>query len=189
MIRINLLPKQQRAKISHAKKELVLLVLVLTGLLLGMNGIQNRLDYKVQGLKVTKEELLLQKRKLRAKISHISKLQKQHEKIKKKIEVIKDIRQQQSLPIRYLDLLVRTLPEKKMWFQALELDQEGTMQLKGIAMDNQVFAQYLQELRHSPLIRDIILKKTSKQNIDKFELIAFQCQIKTVTKRPDSKKS
>jgi len=189
MLRINLLPKQQRAKISHTKKELVLLLLLLTGLVLVMNTVQHKVDLEVKQLKETKHNLSLKKRKLQAQISHINKLQKKHKKIQKKIDIIKEIRQQQSLPIRYLDILIKLLPDKKMWFQTLQMDQQGTIQLKGIAMDNQVFAQYLQDLRKTTLIQDIILKKTSKQNIDEFELISFQCQIKTVSKMPKSQKS
>jgi type IV pilus assembly protein PilN len=189
MIRINLLPAQQRARISHGEKELLLFVLLLAGLGLGMHTHQKHLASQIQHLKKTEQTLTEQNNTLKAKLKHIQTLQTQYKTIQQKIDIIKDIRQKQSLPVRYLDLLIRTLPEQKMWFESLQMNPEGTILLRGIAMDNQVFAKYIQRLRNSSLIQDIILKQTSKQTVMDYELIAFQCQIQTRSNAASSKKS
>jgi hypothetical protein len=48
-----------------------------------------------------------------------------------------------------------------------------------VALDNQILAEYIKNLRQSPYIEQIDLKKSSKRQIMGYELITFDFYIKT----------
>jgi type IV pilus assembly protein PilN len=188
MLRINLLPKQKRAKVSNVEKELVLFVLVLVMVGIGGYFAQSWIGTKVDRLQEIKQEKSAVKRKLQHKVARISKIKDQIEETKEKIGIIKKIRAKQSLPIRYLNELVAQLPKDKIWFKSLNLDPGGNLNLSGIALDNQAFASYIQHLRSSRYIHDISLKQTSRKNIKGLGLVSFQCRISTTDKATADKK-
>ncbi len=178
MIHINLLPVQKRAKVSNVEKELVLFVLVLIIVGLSMAMTQRWLGSQVNVLEVAKQEKTQEKNRLLKKIKRINEIEKKLQATRTRINVIKQIRAEQSLPVRYLDELVTTLPEDKMWFQSLRLNSNGGIQLNGIALDNQVFAMYVKNLRQSSYVMDVILNRTSRKSFRGLGLVAFQCSIK-----------
>ena len=178
MIRINLLPVQKRAKVTNVEKELVLFVLVLILAGLSMAMTQRWLSNQVNELEQVKQERVQEKNRLQKKVRRINEIEKKLRATSNRINVIKQIRSEQSLPVRYLDELVTTLPEDKMWFQSLRLSSNGGIQLNGIALDNQVFAMYVKNLRQSPYIQDVTLNRTSRKSISGLGLVSFQCSIK-----------
>jgi type IV pilus assembly protein PilN len=188
MLRINLLPKQKRAKVSNVEKELVLFVLVLAMVGIGAYFTQSWIGSKVDRLQGIKQEKRAVKRQLQRKVARIGKIKDQIEETKEKIEIIKKIRAKQSLPIRYLNELVAQLPKDKIWFESLNLNSGGDLNLSGIALDNQAFASYIQHLRNSEYIRDINLKQTSRKNIKGLGLVSFQCRISTNDQTTSDKK-
>jgi type IV pilus assembly protein PilN len=178
MIRINLLPKQQRAKVSRAGKELTVFVVLLAVFLLVAGFNQYRLQQKAKHLEQTLQEKRERRQQLLKQVGKVNRLQDQLQEAQDKIQIIKKIRLKQHRPVRYLDELVRNLPREKIWFKSLHLDSQGIINLEGIALDNQSFAVYAQNLRGSNYIRDIVLKQTSRKEINGLGLVAFSCQIR-----------
>ncbi|MFP4212620.1 MAG: PilN domain-containing protein [Desulfohalobiaceae bacterium] len=183
MIRINLLPKQQRSKVSRAGKELTLFVSLLIIFVLGAVFFQVRLTQQVQDLEQVRQEKSQRRQELLKQVAEVNKLQDQLEETQDKIEIIKQIRLKQSRPVRYLDQLVRNLPHERLWFESLQMDNQGMINLEGIALDNQSFASYVQQLRGSDYIQDIVLRQTSRKEINNLDLIAFSCQIRPATQQ------
>lgn len=179
MIRINLLPQPQRAKISQAGKQLTMFVAVLAIFVLGAAFHQYRLQQKIQQLQYDQQEKIAKKNEFLDQVGRVNELQKRLEETQDKIQIIQSIRRKQARPIRYLDELVNYLPREKIWFESLHLDPQGTILLEGIALDNQVFASYVQRLRNSPFIHDILLRQTSRKMINGLGLVAFNCQIES----------
>ncbi len=178
MIQINLLPVQTRAKVSHVEKELVLFVLILVLAGVSMAMTQRWLGSQVHALEQVKQDRVQEKNRLLKRIKRINDIEEKLQATRTRINVIKKIRARQSLPVRYLDELVTTLPKDKMWFESLRLSANGGIQLNGIALDNQVFAMYVKNLRQSPYIQDVTLNRTSRKSIRELGLVAFQCSIK-----------
>jgi len=178
MIRINLLPVQKRAKVSNVEKELFLFVLILVLAGLSMVMTQRWLTAQVRDLEQVKQERVQEKNRLLKKIQRINAIEKKLQATRTRIDVIKEIRAAQSLPVRYLDEMVTTMPEDKMWFESLRLSANGAIQLNGIALDNQVFAMYVKKLRQSPYVQDVTLNRTSRKSISGLGLVSFQCNIR-----------
>jgi len=177
MIRINLLPQTKRAKTSEVGKQIIIFSLGAMVLLVGVLGINYWLQTRIEKLQVIEKEKQAQKNRLLVKVARVSKLKKELESVQTKIKVIKEIRQTQNLPIHYIDELISNLPESKIWFEAFKLEKDGRIDLRGVALDNQIFAYYVQKLRSSPYIKEVMTQRTSRRRILTYDLVEFQCQI------------
>ncbi len=178
MIKINLLPNQEKVKKDKGKRELGIFILLLFIFGFGICNHHWKTQTKIERLKQVKKEKKEIKLNLQKKTKKIRNLKSEIANLKSRIKIIKKIRKVQTLPIQYLNELVVHLTPKTIWFNSLQLESDGTIQLKGIALDNQIFAQYISGLRDSNLIKDVILKRTSRQKVTGLKLISFQCNIK-----------
>jgi len=179
MIRINLLPKQKRAKVSNVEKEVVLYVLILCILGISVYFTNSWITSRVSSLEQTKKQKQVVRNKLLRKTREIREIEDQLKEIASRVDAIKMIRSKQGLPIRYLNELVVNLPQESIWFESLQMRSDGTLSLQGIAMDNQIFATYIKTLRESEYVQDVRLGQTSRKDINNLSLIAFTCTIQT----------
>ena len=177
MIKINLLPRSKRVKASHAGKEAVIFFLGVIVLFVGVWGVNCWLNAEIKQLQALEQEKQAEKTRLFVKVARVNKLKKELESVQIKIKIIKEIRQAQNLPIHYIDELISNLPESKIWFESFNLDKGGRINLRGVALDNQIFAYYVQKLRSSPYIKEVRTLRTSRRKILTYDLVEFQCQI------------
>ncbi|MCF8104915.1 MAG: PilN domain-containing protein [Desulfohalobiaceae bacterium] len=179
MIKINLLPEQKRAKVANVEKEVVLFLLVLGLLGCGMFFAQNWISTRIDSLRTANSQKNEQKISLLKKIGTINTLEKKSKEAGQYIEVIKDIRSRQTRPVRFLDELVSNLPRGQIWFESMEMEKDGQLEVTGVALDNQVFAGYVKKLRSSAVISNVILHQTSRKKIREYNLVAFRCRIES----------
>ena len=177
MLKINLLPAQERAKVANVEKEVVLFGLSLLFILICLFLVQQQLSNKVNALENQKESLVNTKNQLQPKIDRIDKVEKKINKIQNRLNVIKKIRKRQSLPVQYLKNLVDNMQGDKIWFNSLQMGSKGDIELSGIAINNQAFAEYVEDLKTTALIQDINIKQTSRKEIKGLNLISFECSI------------
>ncbi len=177
MITINLLPEKSRTQVANVEKEVILFVLMLILLLIGLSFSQRWISHQVQSAREIKEQKTAQKLELLKKIGTINQLEKKTQELQAYIQAIRSIRAEQSHPVRFLDTLVSKLPPDKIWFESLALNEDKHIDLTGVALDNQVFADYVKDLRTSPYILDVILHQTNQKKIQEYSLVAFRCRI------------
>ncbi|MFW6243742.1 MAG: PilN domain-containing protein [Desulfovibrionales bacterium] len=178
MIRVNLLPVQKRARVTNVEKELILFVLTLVLLAIVLSLTQGWVASKVNGLESEKRKNLAIKNELSQRLEKYHEMEAALDRVSSRLEAIKAIRKDQGLPVRYVDTLVSRMPEEKMWFESLLMKSNGEINLSGVALDNQVFAAYVEELRISPYIRSVSIGQTSRRTVQNLDLVAFQFRIK-----------
>ena len=177
MIKINLLPEHSRIRVANVEKEVVLYGLMVVLLILVMGLGQRWMSQRLQSARELQEQKTAHKLELLKKIGKINQLEKDTQQLQAYILAIKSIRSEQSRPVRFLDELVKNLPQDRIWFESLNLNQDQHIDLTGVALDNQIFANYVKKLRKSPIISDVVLHQTSRKNIRKFSLVAFRCRV------------
>lgn len=177
MIRINLLPKQKRVKIRNPRKEIWLWGLLLTVIISGMAGSVLWIDSSIAGLERDKAAKTAIRTQLLGKVAKVNSLKKQLAEVQRKINVIRGIREKQSLPVQYVDTLVSRLPEGKIWFEAFSLGDDGRMDIRGVALNNQSFASYVEWLRQSELIMGVVTRRTSRRTIQGLDLVEFTVNV------------
>lgn len=190
MIKINLLPHAKRAKASDTEKFILLYLVLLAIICMGIAGTTFWYNGRINSLEEVVQEKETQRQLLLARVGRINQLQRQFEEIESNIRAIKEIRLSQQLPVRYVHEAARFLPEEKIWFEALNLDRGGRMDIRGVALDNQAFARYIDELRTSDFIRSVSTQRTSRRQIQNLDLVEFQFQVRagpavTVNQVPD----
>lgn len=179
MLRVNLLPTQKRAKVANIEKEVILFVFTLLLIGIGIFFVNQRLSNRTASLESKKDSLVKIKKSLEPKLERIKEIEKTISQIEKKLKVIKRIRTKQSLPVQYLNNLVKELPRKKIWFNSLKMNSQGHINLTGIALDNQAFASYVKDLRSTRFVEDVKLKQTSRKKIKGLDLISFRCLVQS----------
>ncbi len=177
MIKINLLPQQKRVRATNAHGDISLFIfglIILGALIFGVDYYFSAQKYDLESLVQKKEQT---KKLLEVKVAKVKAIQEELEKIKGRIEVIKMVRLRQGLPVRYIDEVASNVPQDKMWLETFTLNANGNIALTGVALDNQVFARYVEDLRASNYIAIVDTQRTSRQTVDGLDLVSFQCVV------------
>jgi type IV pilus assembly protein PilN len=180
MLTINLLPHKKQPLQTDNKKRVLLFILILLLLGTGILYFRQMLTTKIERLNGEKNRKQTVQHELQKKLAKIQGIKKELQGLDQRIAIIREIRSEQAMPVRYLDVIAGHVPANKMWFESLSMDSNGRITLSGIALDNQVFAQYLKKLRRSKRIGDIFLHQTQRKSIQSLDLVAFRCSITAV---------
>ncbi len=174
MLKINLLPVRQLKKRAKAKKQLIgmccLLLLVLA--VLGITGtLQAR---KISNYQTDIASLQKQKDSYTPTLQKIERLKKERIELVRRTEIINKLRTDSSLTVRVLDEVANRVDNQRMWIESLR-QQTSSLQLSGVALDNQTIAQFMDNLQKSPFVQDVTLagsslKIVSGRNLKSFEL-------------------
>ncbi|MFO7878008.1 MAG: PilN domain-containing protein [Desulfovermiculus sp.] len=185
MLTINLLPHKKKVRAADCRKQILLAILIGLLVVTGLVQANQMLSTKIDDLSQEKKTKTATKKKLSKDLSRIKEIKAQLQDMQERISIIREIRSQQSLPVRYLDEIAASVPEDKMWFKFLSLDNQGRITLSGVALDNQVFANYLHQLRQSAFISDISLQQTQRKTIQDLRLVEFRCSISAASEHPE----
>jgi len=174
MLKINLLPVRQLKKRAKAKKQLfgmAFLLLFVLALLATAGVLQaqkiTRLETEISALNQKKESYT-------PTLNKIAQLKKDREELTRKTEIINKLKTDSSLTVRVLDEVAARIDNQRMWLEALQ-QQNATLTLSGVALDNQTIAQFMDKLKASPIVQDVTLtsslqKVVSGRNLKSFEL-------------------
>lgn len=177
MIKINLLPQQKRSKSTNVEKGAVFFVLAIMLMLGSVYGV----DYYFSAELSTLQSSVAAKQQTRAllekEVAIVNSVIQELKDIETRIKVIKDIRLRQGLPVKYIDEVVVNMPKDKMWFETFTINANGNIALSGVALDNQVFASYVERLRLSKYIKVVDTRRTSRRAVDGLGLVAFECSV------------
>ena len=178
MLEINLLPEKQKIRISSKiKKEIIIYIASICVVLVAIFSMHQRINQRIKSLKEKVHHQEIIKRKCFRKAKKIAKLKKELKRIQKKIDIIKNIRKAQIMPLIRLDEIERLIPYQKLWFKNIDL-VKNRLNLTGIALDNQALAFYIQNLRKSKYIQNVSFKKAERKYIANLKLVDFNCEIK-----------
>jgi type IV pilus assembly protein PilN len=179
MLRINLMPEPRKAISTGPPRFTFLLVVSIILLAAGGLFLQNKLQAQIERLEQTQQRKQQTKAELQKKLKEIHDVKKQLKEIENKISVIKNIRKEQARPLHYLNGLLESMAPDKIWFNSIQMQSNKNMRLKGIAMDNQAFAQFVGKLRKTDFFKGITLKQTNRQKVSNVDLVSFQCTLLT----------
>jgi type IV pilus assembly protein PilN len=180
MLKINLLPIRQLKKRAKARQQLfgmfVLFLLVLA-LLAAAGFIQAQ---KVSNLESEITTLTNAKNSYASTLKKIEDHKKKIAELARKTKIIKQLKTDSSLTVHALDEVARRIDNKRMWLQSLQ-QQNSSLRLSGVALDNQTVAQFMDHLKESPFVQDVTLtnssmKVVSGRNLKSFELTCSVAQ-------------
>ncbi len=192
MIRINLLPKEERVQkkaMALPRVSAVVPYVVLAMFLGGIVAVTAFERSNIAGLKkdiATAEE---EARRLKPQIDKVNELTRKREELNTRLQVIQDLDKGRFHSVRLMDEVAQELPPY-MWMTELR-DPNGTkVTLDGVTFSNLVVADLMMRFEKSPVFKNVDLVVTEKGSIDsrrvtKFTITAEVEPGSTSAPRPD----
>jgi type IV pilus assembly protein PilN len=175
MIKINLVAevpaaaakKRARPEFSLGAKQGDILLVIVLGISLVVVGtrwflLKNTRD----NLRETRQQRRIERDELRPFIEKVEELEAKRDRLKHKINVINTLKQNQRGPVRIMDEVSRALPDL-VWLTQMDL-KGTTLQLRGVAMDENAVANYISNIDGSPFFQEPTLKDMARSSADSF---------------------
>ena len=173
MIRINLLPFRTERKKENVRRQLSLfllsLILVLIVLVYYNFSLSSKIGRLTKRITTTKSEL----NRYEEINKEIARIKKTLENLQKKMAVIDQLESDRYAPVRLMDTLTQVLITNRMWLVSLD-NQESTVTINGIALDNKTVADFMVGLQNCGLFSNVNLKTIKHQEVQKSNLKGFQ---------------
>lgn len=185
MIRINLLPVKAAQKKEMLKGQLlvVCLVLIITGA--ACASVYMHFLNKIQDAQAEIDQKRFEISKLMKTIGEVNQFKKRQKELRAKLDVMEKLETARSGPVRLLDDLYRTMPEK-LWLTSFS-EKGGNVKIEGVGVNEETVALFMRNLEASEFYSNVDLKVTqlSEQKGNKFHKFSLVC--KAETQKPDIK--
>ena len=176
MIRINLLPKDERQvrrnfqfpKIGNVMPVLVLLLVA--ALFTAFSVVQ---AMQVSRLKSDIARATAEADKLRPQLQMISELTQKREELTRRLNVITELDKTRLWRVRLVDELSKCVPDH-LWLSTYEETGPNTVQVEGVTFSNLLVADFMSRMEASPLYGNVDLVVAEKGTIDQRNVVKFK---------------
>ena len=188
MIRINLLPFRTERKKENVRRQISLFLLSLGLVLIVLVYYNFSLSSKIGKLNKTIATTKNELNRYEEINKEIARIKQNLETLKKKMAVIDQLQSERYAPVKLLDMMTKVLITNRMWLVSLN-DQEKTVTINGIALDNKTVADFMVGLQNCGLFSEVSLKTVKHQEVQKSKLKGFQILCtKIAPQEPDKQK-
>ena len=176
MIRINLLPVRAAQKKEMIRAQMSILVLSLLAVSVACGAEYFRMMSKIDSKKAEISAVESQINQLKKEIGEVSRYKKLQADLKKKLEILQVLKDGRSGPVHLLDELNHALPDK-LWLTDYSVSGDG-VNIAGIAVDENVVANFMERLGASSYYGDVELKGISQLVMNNVKLQKFTLNCK-----------
>jgi len=171
MIRINLLPVRATKKKETAKQQIaIFLVAVGTVLVLGL-GFYSVTLARISGTKKDIAQAETELQNLKKKIGEIDNLKKLQDDVKKKLDVLNQLRRDKTGPASRLMKLSEAMPEK-LWLT--KYAENGTnLSISGIALNEELIATFMRNLQATDEFGNVELQLSEQTEVGGIKMKKF----------------
>ena len=188
MIRINLLPFRTERKKENVRRQISLFLLSLVLVFIVLVYYNFSLSSKIGKLNKTITTTKTELNRYEEINKEIARIKQNLETLKKKMAVIDQLQSERYAPVKLLDMMTKVLITNRMWLVSLN-DQEKTVTINGIALDNKTVADFMVGLQNCGLFSEVSLKTVKHQEVQKSKLKGFQILCtKIAPQEPDKQK-
>lgn len=182
MIRINLLPVRAARKKESVRQQLsvagLLLVLVLVIVVAAYLVLLGNISGTKNEISRSEQELA----QLKVKIGQINNIKKLEEEVRKKLEVLNQLRHAKTGPVTRLMTLSDVIPEK-LWLSKYS-ENGADVSISGYAINEDLIADFIRSLEKSPDFVGVELLVTEQTEVSGMKLKRFDltCKIRSMKK-------
>ena len=172
MIRINLLPQKRNRRQEAVQAELSLVGVgagVLVAVLLVVHLLSVGRATNIRADNATLQVDINQKQTI---VEDIEKAKVAHEDLTQRLDVIKQLKANKSGPVRMLDELAMSTPDKLQLTSLMS--EDGDIELKGISVSHEMISQFLTRLEESDYFTDVLLIEIDQTEVDGTKLKSFE---------------
>ena len=172
MIEINLLPHREARRAADLRQTVAVLVLGLVVVCGVIALIDRGLEQRLSNVQATLRQLEGDIARYRPEEEQVQVFKAKRSELEDKIDVIKGLDRARSGPVRILDALTSSTPDR-LWLTALST--EGIqIKVEGDSLDTGVVADFLRSLNASPYFTEVDLERTSSgSQVEGVRLVHF----------------
>jgi type IV pilus assembly protein PilN len=187
MIRINLLPReekaQRRASISFNPGDMVIPVGVLAAAGLVIAGTALSQHSRVGSLERSIAEVEAQSRELAPQIERVNQLARERAELDLRLGIINRLEKGRSQSVRLMDELARCVPDH-LWLQTANQDGAGGLTIEGVTFSNLVVSDFMTRLEQSPMFAGVELGVAERGELEKSQIVKFQISCRVTPDEP-----
>jgi len=178
MIKINLLPTKRKPpkKLTELQQQLIIGVLLLSVTVGGMVFFWMKwtveaaeLQEKVKAAKAIADDQM-------QKLATVANVEEDRRKVLEKINVIEQLKKNQSGPVKLLDKISRALP-KGLNITSL-VENAGMLNIDGTAFSNNEVVHFVDNLKAEPFFSDVLLLESRQARSENVDIYQYKLQFK-----------
>jgi type IV pilus assembly protein PilN len=176
MIKINLLPTKKKPpkKVIDLQQQAILAGLVLVLVVIALWYYWNTQNDRINMLENKKADAVRQIAGQDNMLKEVKNVEEERKKVSEKIEIIEKLKKNQSGPVRLLDAVSNALP-KGVNISSL-LENNNNVNIEGAAFTNEDVVRFIDNLKASPLLSEVMLLETSQTTQDKIDIYKYKLQ-------------
>jgi type IV pilus assembly protein PilN len=193
MIRINLLPVRAAKKKETLRQQIIVAALSLGVVLAAMAYLGISVSSKIAKVEEKIATINREIEKLKKAEQYSEEIKRKKKAVEAKLNVIEELDKKKSGPVHLMDELTKSIPfdptaelPKKIQINSLK-EKGGTLELKGLALNNEIIASFMTNLENSPYFMNVNLgssKAVEKQKI-KVKDFTITCQLEFPEESPE----
>jgi type IV pilus assembly protein PilN len=184
MIEINLLPVREARRAADVRQQLMQLVLVLLIVSGGVGFVHSEMNEKTVVASARVAQMRRDIDQFKPQLEQVAAFRKKKAKLEKKIDVIDELDRARSGPVRVMSELAMRTPER-LWLKSVKTSG-GTIQLKGLSLDNELVAVFLRGLSDSEYFDAVDLDGTKLQGgKGNLKVVSFAIRAELVSPKSD----
>jgi type IV pilus assembly protein PilN len=184
MIEINLLPVREARRAADLRQQVMQLVMMLIVVGAGIGFVHSEMNERTATAQARVAQMQRDIDQFKPQLEQVAAFRKKKAKLEKKIDVIDELDRARSGPVRVMSELAMRTPER-LWLKSVQTSG-GTIQLKGLSLDNELVAVFLRGLGDSEYFESVDLDGTklekSKSNL---KVVSFGIQAVLVNPKPE----
>lgn len=183
MIRVNLLPREEKAQRKAATIQFKMGDMVLPGVLLGaavlvIGGTTISQRSRVSGLEHSIADVEAKSRELAPQIARVNQLAKERAELDLRMGIINRLEKGRTQSVRLMDELARCVPDH-LWLTGSQQDAGTTLSLEGVTYSNLVVSDFMSRLERSPMFAGVELEVAERGQVTDHDVVKFRltCQV------------
>jgi len=178
MIRVNLLPREEKAQHKSVSFDLKLGDMVLPGAVLGLTalviaGTVMSQNTAIGGLSTSIAKVDNESRSLAPQIARVNQLAQERAELDLRMGIIGRLEKGRTQSVRLMDELAKCVPDH-LWLTGATQDAGGALSLEGVTYSNLVVSDFMARLDRSPLFANVNLEVAEKGNVTDKSVVKFR---------------
>lgn len=130
------------------------------------------LNQRVEQLQIEKRDLVTELATLKTQAKEVENYETDKKKVKEKIQIIRQLRKNQSIPVYLLDEISKRLPER-VWLINLT-ERSGVVDLSGKATTNSEIVDFINNLKEASLFKDVQILESRQKKEGNVTIYSFR---------------
>lgn len=188
MIRVNLLPREEKAQRKAAAPvdfkigEVVLPVVILAAAGLVITGASVSQRTRMANLERSIQQVDAESRALAPQIARVNQLAQERAELDLRMGIITKLEKGRTQSVRLMDELARCVPDH-LWLSGVSQDGSNHLQVEGVTYSNLVVSDFMSRVERSGLFSNVELSFAERGQVSEKNVVKFQMSC-TVSPEP-----